>query len=150
MESQGYTISIEIAAKPDDVFDRINEVPKWFKGKGFEGSSTKLNDEFVFRYGGGDDAHYSKQKLVEFIPGKKVVWLITDSKINWIENNKEEWTNTKVVFELSGKGDKTMLQFTHDGLVPALNCYSNTVLGWDIIIKDWLFNYIMANNSFPA
>ncbi|BAU55322.1 SRPBCC family protein [Mucilaginibacter gotjawali] len=147
MNDRSYTATIEVARAPQDVFNCINAVPKWFKDKGFEGSSTKLNDEFIFCYGDGDHAHYSKQKLVEFIPGKKVVWLITDSKINWIEKNKEEWNNTKVVFELSTKGDKTILHFTHEGLVPELNCYSNTVLGWNMIIKDWLFNFITNGKS---
>lgn len=142
MQNRSYSTSIEVTADPADVFDCVNAVPKWFKNKGFEGSSTKLNDEFIFRYGDGDHAHYSKQRLVEFIPAKKVVWLVTDSKINWIPNDMEEWTNTKIVFELNIKGDKTVLHFTHEGLVPALKCYADTVLGWNIIIKDWLFNFI--------
>jgi hypothetical protein len=142
MQNQSYGTSIEVAADPADVFDHINNVPKWFKNKGFEGNSTKLNDEFIFCYGDREHAHYSKQKLVEFLPGKKVVWLVTDSKINWIENNKEEWTNTKIVFEISTEGDKTLLHFTHEGLLPELECYADCEQGWNIIIKEWLFNFI--------
>ena|ERR1700733_7691245 len=147
MKSQSYSTSIEVAADPAYVFNCINDVPKWFKDKGFEGRSTKLNDEFIFCYGEGDDAHYSKQKLVEFIPGKRVVWLVTDSKINWIENNKEEWTNTKMVFEISTKGDKTVVHFIHEGLVPELKCYSDCEQGWNMIIKEWLFNFIANANQ---
>ncbi|WP_426667379.1 SRPBCC family protein [Mucilaginibacter sp. McL0603] len=104
--------------------------------------STKFNDEFIFCYGDGGNAHYSKQKLIEFIPSKKVVWLVTDSKINWIKNNKEEWTNTQMIFEISTKGDKTILHFTHEGLVPELECYSDCKQGWNMIIKEWLYNFI--------
>jgi len=147
MKSQSYNASIEVAASPADVSNCINDVPKWFAGKGFEGSSTKLNDEFIFRYGDGQHAHYSKHKLVELIPGKKVVWLVTDSKINWIENNKEEWTNTNIIFELSTKGDKTMLHFTHEGLVPELECYPEVERGWNMIIKEWLFNFITSGKT---
>jgi hypothetical protein len=147
MKDQSYSISIEVTGDPAGVFDCINDVPNWFKAKGFEGNSTKLNDEFVFRYGDGDHAHYSKHKLVEFIPGKRVVWLVIDSKIDWIENNKEEWTNTKMIFEISPKGDKTVLHFTHEGLVPELECYSDCELGWNMIIKEWLFNFITNGKS---
>lgn len=142
MKNSNYSTSIEVTAEPADVFNYINDVPGWFKDKGFAGTSTKLNDEFIFRYGSGDDAHHSKQKLVEVIHGKKVVWLVTDSRINWIEKNKEEWTNTKMVFEISAKAGKTVVSFTHEGLVPELGCYPDCVQGWDIIIKGWLFNFI--------
>ena len=144
LKDQSYTATIEVAVSPQDVFTHINNVSKWWT-EHIEGHSTKLNDEFIFCYGNGDHAHYSKQKLVEVVPGKKVVWLVTESKINWIKNNKEEWTNTKIVFELSTKGDKTIMHFTHEGLVPELECYPNCVKGWNIIIKEWLYNFITGD-----
>ena len=143
MQNKSYTASIELAQSPTEVFNRMNDVSKWWS-KEFTGNSTKLNDEFVIRF---RDVHYSKQKLIEVIPDKKVVWLVTDSKITWIENNKEEWTNTNMVFEISTKGDKTILQFTHEGLVPTEECYEKCEQGWNMIIKDWLFNFIATGKT---
>lgn len=138
MKNQSYTATIEVANSPKDVFNHIKDVSKWWS-KDFEGSSTKLNDEFVICHPG---RHYSKQKLIEVIPDKKMVWLVTDSKLNWIEKDKYEWTNTKMIFEIATEGDKSVLHFTHEGLVPEKECYAMCQQGWSLVIKDWLFNYI--------
>jgi hypothetical protein len=84
VENKNYTATIEVAKSPKDVFNHINDVSKWWS-KDYEGSSTKLNDDFIIHH---IDRHYSKQKLVEVIPNKKVVWLVTDSKLTWLEKDK--------------------------------------------------------------
>jgi hypothetical protein len=154
MENKNYTATIEVAKSPKDVFNHVNDVSNWWaKDAGealsgqkteFEGQSTKLNDEFIVRSG---DRHYSKQKLIEIIPGKKVVWLVAESKLNWLKKNKDEWTNTKMVFEITPKGDKTVLHFTHEGLIPEHECYSNCSKGWDMFIKERLYNF-MTDTKF--
>ncbi len=138
MRNKSYTATIEVSKSLKEVFDRISEVPEWWS-KDFEGSSAKLNDEFIISHG---DLHYSKQKLVEVVPGKKVVWLVTDSKLNWLERDKTEWTNTRMVFDLKTEGDFTVVDFMHEGLYPEQECYSRCSQGWDLVIKDRLFNYI--------
>ena len=145
MENQGYTTSIEVSKSGREVFNHINEVSKWWvrevvgASTEFEGKSSKLNDEFILRHG---DNHYSKHQLTEVIPGKKVVWLVTDSRLNWIKGNKQEWTGTKMIFEIIPKEEKTTLIFTHEGLVPQLECYVHCVHFWERIIKEWLFNFM--------
>lgn len=42
MTNQSYNTNIEVTVDPTDVFDRINDVPKWFKNKGFEGPQHKI------------------------------------------------------------------------------------------------------------
>lgn len=142
-DSKSYTVTIELASSPEDVFNHIKDVSKWWS-KDFEGSSANLNDEFVICH---PDRHFSKQKLIEVIPGKKVVWLVTDSNLTWLEKDKHEWTNTKMVFELTTKGDKTVLHFTHEGLVPQKECYAKCQQGWNMVIKDRLFNFITAGKA---
>jgi hypothetical protein len=136
MKNNSYTATLEVAQSPREVFNAINNVTNWWS-KDFEGS-TKLNDEFIINH---PNQHYSKQKLVEVIPNKKIVWLVTESKLYWLKN-KEEWTNTKMIFEISTKGNKTVLHFTHEGLVPEQECYAMCEKGWDIVIKDWLLHLI--------
>ena len=71
--------------------------------------TEQLNDEFTYRY---KEFHFSKQRIVEMIPDQKVVWLVTESKINYAED-KREWTDTKISFEISEHDNKTQLRFTH-------------------------------------
>jgi len=145
MKKENYTAAIEVAQPPDHVFNCIKEVPKWWT-RDFHGSNDELNDEFIIEHPG---EHYSKQKLVETIPGKKIVWLVIESTLPWLQNDKHEWTNTKMIFEISpeGKGDKTLLHFTHEGLTPEKECYPRVSHGWDTVINWWLLDYITTGKT---
>ncbi len=136
---ESFNTTIEVTKSPDYVFSCLREVPKWWS-KDFEGSSAKLNDEFVIHHPG---AHYSKQRLVEVIPGKRIVWLVTESTLSWLQNDRHEWIGTKMIFEIKADGAKTLLHFTHEGLVPDKECYIRCEQGWTMIITERLFNYIM-------
>jgi hypothetical protein len=96
MKNKDYNLSIYVNATPQEAFKSINSVSKWWT-ENLEGHSKELDDEFTVRF---DDVHVSTQKLIEVIPDKKVVWLVTDSKLNFVKN-KQEWTNTKICFEIS-------------------------------------------------
>ena len=47
-----------------------------------------------------------------------------------------------MIFEISNTGDKAVLKFTHEGLVPEMECYAMCEKGWTMIIEDWLFHFI--------
>lgn len=147
MKAKHYTAAIEFEKSPGDVFQYLTDVSKWWGGKDFEGQCKQLHDEFIINHPG---AHYSKQKLTEVVPVERIVWLVTESKLNWLETNKGEWTNTRMVFELLDKGNKTRLLFTHEGLVPAMECYERCSQGWETVIKDWLFTFITTGKPHFA
>jgi hypothetical protein len=144
MEKQNYTTTITVSKTPEEVFNSINSVSNWWS-KDFKGKSTKLNDEFIICH---PDRHYSKHKLIEAISNKKVVWHVTDGKLSWLKKDKYEWTYTKIIFELTTEGDKTLLQFTHEGLVPGKECYAMCEQGWNMVIKERLFNFITIGKAY--
>ncbi len=141
MNHKSYTATIEVTVSPRDVFNSIKEVLKWWS-KDFEGSSIKLNDEFIIHHPG---SHYSKQKLIEVVPGKKMVWLVTESELDWLKKDKHEWTNTKMIFEITTKENTSILHFIHEGLVPEKECYTRCEQGWDMVIKNRMFNFIITS-----
>lgn len=144
MKKQDYNVSITVNATAQEAFKSINSVTKWWT-EHLEGNSQKLNDEFTVRFG---DVHVSTQKLVEVIPDKKVVWLVTKSKLNFVEN-KHEWTDTKIIFEISNKDNKTKVDFTHVGLVPVVQCYDGCSGAWGEYIKGSLFKLITEGKGTP-
>src|SRR5512143_1008321 len=107
MTTQNYTTTFTVDQTPEEVFDAINNVRGWWSGE-IEGDTDKLGAEFTYRY---QDVHRSTHKITELVPGKKVVWHTTDSRINFVQD-KNEWNGTDVVFEITKKGDKTELRFT--------------------------------------
>lgn len=136
MNNKSFTLNIKVNKSPHEVFNCIKNVSKWWGGNDLKGSI----DEFTITHSG---AHYSKQKLIEIIHDKKIVWHITEATLYWLQKNKHEWANTKLIFEIIPKGNKTKLRFTHEGLVPQLECYSRCAdEGWAVVIKDYLFNFI--------
>jgi Activator of Hsp90 ATPase homolog 1-like protein len=142
MATSNFTTTILVDQTPKEVFNAVNNVSGWWQGE-VEGSTDKLNDEFTYRM---KEFHFSKQKLVEVIPDKKVVWLITESKLNFLKD-KSEWTGTKISFEISKEGNKTQLRFTHQGLVPEIECYGDCSNAWGQLIEQSLFSLITTGKG---
>jgi hypothetical protein len=141
MKNKNFSTTFIVDQTPEEVFNAVRNVRGWWSGyysEEIKGDTEELNDEFSFRAGG---AHYSRQKLIEVIPNKKVVWLITDSKLDFLEK-KDEWTGTKVIFDISRKGNKIQLVFTHEGLIPEIECYNSCAPAWSQYLQNKLLPLI--------
>lgn len=147
MSNSHFTISFLTDQTPQQLFHAILQVRQWWSGyysEQFEGESNRLDDVFSFR--AGDGAHYSRQQLTEFIPNRKVVWLVTESYLSFMEK-RDEWTGTKLRFDISEEGGKTKLSFTHEGLTPVLTCYSSCAPAWTNYLQNKLFPLISSNKN---
>jgi len=142
MSGQNYTTAFKVDRAPEEVFDAINNVRGWWTGA-IEGSTDELGAEFTYQY---ENLHRSKQKITELVPGKKVVWHVTEAEINFVED-KSEWKGTDIVFDIAEKDGKTEVRFTHVGLVPQIECYDICSDAWGYYIKGSLREFISNDKA---
>jgi hypothetical protein len=159
MQNQDFTTTILVDQTPTEVFNAITNVRGWWSEE-IEGGTDKLNDEFNYHF---EDIHRCRIKIIELIPDQKVVWRVLDNYFkpgifekdshqptgDGFTNDKAEWKDTKISFEISKKGNKTQLRFTHIGLVPDYECFEVCVSGWTHYIRESLFQLITTGKGQP-
>lgn len=144
MNTQSFSTTILVDQSPEQVFNAITNVRGWWSEE-IEGETAKINDQFHYHF---KDVHNCTIKLIEVVPAEKMVWHVLENKFSFT-NDETEWTNTKMVFEINKKDDKTQLQFTHEGLTPDYECYEICNEAWGNYINNSLRNLIVFGKGNP-
>ena len=144
MTNPNFDLRLSVDQSPEEAFNAVNNVRDWWSQE-IEGSTDKLGESFTYRY---RDAHRCTLKLVELVPNKRVVWLVVDNYFNFTED-ESEWKGTKVIFDISRKGDKTEIHFTHEGLVPEYECFNVCSNAWGTYINGNLRSLIATGKGHP-
>lgn len=126
------------------VYKAINNVRGWWSEE-IEGDTDILEAEFLYRY---KDVHHCKIKVIELLPARKVVWFVLDNYFSFTDD-KTEWKNTRVIFDISQKDDKTQLSVTHLGLVPEYECFNVCQDAWTTYIQKSLCGLIETGKGNP-
>lgn len=142
--TQSFSTAFLVDRSPEEAFAAINDVRGWWSGQ-IEGATDELGAEFTYRY---RDVHYSKQRITEFIPNKKVVWRVFDAYLSFTED-PGEWTGTEVSFEVGAEGGQTQVSFSHVGLVPAFECFDKCSNAWSFYVNDSLRRLITTGRGEP-
>ncbi len=87
-------------------------------------------------------------KLIKVIPDQKVVWLVLDNYFKFTQN-KSEWKDTKIIFDISANDNKTEVRFTHLGLVPEYECFEICRDAWTNYIQNSLRSLITTGKGQP-
>jgi hypothetical protein len=145
MSTQNFTITILVDQSPEDVFNAIINVPGWWSGE-IKGITDAPGAEFAYTVPG---IHFSRQKITEFIPGKKIVWNVVDATLSFVKDTSE-WKGTNISFDIEPKEGKTEVRFTHVGLAPAYECYKDCSNAWGLLINGNLKNLIATGEHQPS
>ena len=142
MEKKNFHSTITVDAPASEAIKKISNIPEWW-GITFTGSSEKQNDKFTVKMSGDSFFNFT---VIELIPSKRVVWLVTDCNMPWY-SDKKEWTNTKLIFDITENNGVTELKFTHEGLTPEVECYKDCESGWTHWIKTSLLSYFTTGKG---
>ncbi|HMG09178.1 MAG TPA: hypothetical protein VK609_11745 [Mucilaginibacter sp.] len=144
MKTSDFTTTFLVDQTPQEAINAIKNIRGWWS-EGVEGSTDKLNDEFIYHY---KDIHYCKMQLIELVQDQRVVWLTLDNYFKFTKD-KSEWIGTKLVFDISRKDNQTAIRFTHEGLVPQYECYEICREAWTNYIQNSLRNLITTGKGEP-
>jgi uncharacterized protein YndB with AHSA1/START domain len=144
MDFQDFSATFTVDQTPEEVFTAINDVRAWWSGD-IEGNTDTVGDVWTYRY---QDIHYSKQKITEFVLGKRVAWHVLDGYLAFTED-KTEWTGTDIAFDITQQDGKTEVRFTHRGLTPKFECFENCSNAWSFYISGSLRELITSGQGQP-
>ena len=139
-----FTTTIAVDQSADEVFDAVNNVRGWWSEE-ISGVTDKVEEVFDYHY---EDVHRCRIKITELIPGIKVSWLILHNYFKFTKDS-EEWTGTRIVFDISRENGKTQLRMTHFGLVPEYECFTICRDAWTTYIQKSLYNLITTGKGQP-
>jgi hypothetical protein len=144
MDKKDFTATIFVDQDRTIAFNAIKNFHAWWSEE-IKGHTDQLNEVFFYHY---KDIHLCKIKLIEIVPDKKLVYQVLDNQFNFIKD-KTEWVDTKLIFEITDDGNKTKIQFIHEGLVPEYECYPICFDSWTSYIKKSLYHLITTGKGEP-
>jgi hypothetical protein len=139
-----FTATFSVNQTPKEAFDAIANVRGWWS-ENITGRTDKVGEEWTYRY---QDLHRCTLQVTEVIPNKKIAWRVLDNYFSFTKD-KREWKGTTLVFELSRKGDKTEVHFSHEGLTPEYECFGVCSNAWGTYINGSLKRLITTGKGSP-
>lgn len=144
MNDRSFTTSFTVDQTPEAAFAAINDVRGWWS-QDIEGPTDRPGEAFDYRY---HDIHRCRIRVTELVPGRKVAWHVLQNHFSFTDD-ETEWTDTRIVFDIARKGDRTEIRFTHHGLVPEYECYDACSDGWSTYVNGSLRSLIATGQGRP-
>ena len=127
----------------EQAFAAILDVPSWW-GE-IDGTADELGAEWTYRV---RDMHYNRIRVAELVHPIRVAWHIEESFLAFVED-KEEWTDTTLTFDVTEEDGHTRVRFTHLGLRPNFECFDVCSNAWTEYIHGSLRSRITSGSGRP-
>jgi len=148
MNDQSFTTTLSVGATPDQAFEAINDVRGWWS-QDVDGRTDTVGAEFAYRGNlDGRNVHRAQIRVTELVPGERVEWHVLDNWMAFIDD-QSEWTDTRIVFEISPTAGGSEIRFSHLGLTTAYECYDACFSAWTFFLQDSLRALINAGHGDP-
>jgi hypothetical protein len=138
------TYTFTVRQSPAEAFAAICDPRAWWSGQ-VEGRTDELGADWSYEV---PDLHFSAFRITELVPDRSVAWLVTQARLTFTED-EEEWTVTTVRFDVSATHAGTRVRFTHEGLVPGVECYDVCRVAWGEYITGSLRSLIETGAGRP-
>ena len=138
-----YTASIMASASKEEAYIAITEhMSDWWTS--MSGKFLSIGDQAKTDFGG--KSYWSFEATTLDKPERIELTCHDANHIHegLSDNIRTEWLGTKLIFEIAEEDRKTRIEFTHEGLVPELECFEVCKAGWDHFFLESLKSYLEA------
>ena len=139
-----FTTELTVDRTPEEVFAAVTDVRAWFS-ESITGSATAVGAEFSFI---DKSIPTSRIRVTELVPGRRIAWHVEDAYIAFIDQH-DEWTDTRMTFDITPGAGGTTLRFTHHGLTPESACYRDCSRGWTSCVNTSLHALLTTGVGKP-
>jgi len=144
-----YTCTFTMQAPPARVYAALT-TPDGLRGWWTEDCDVgaAVGDSATFRFG----KTHKTFRIETLTPERMICWRCTEQyhHLPGILKKTDEWVGTRLRFALEPEGEGgTRLSFTHEGLVPTMECYAICQGGWDHFLKTSLKNFVERGKGEP-
>ena len=145
MSGRSYSTEILISAKPESVYNAITkDIDKWWTE--LSNQALQVGDQLIVRF---EKTTSWVMTVSEAFPNRSLVWKVAEANHD-LEGitKKDEWKGTTIKWEIVENETGSKVTLTHEGLVPALECYEICEAGWGYFLGS-LKNYLETGKGYP-
>jgi len=145
-----YQRSIRVLATPAAAYAALTcGFSDWWTDTG-DDAFRKVGDRVRFGFAPLESYWVFEARALE--PESRVVLECVESNqilLDHPEASRREWLGSQIIWTIERDGESTAIEFTHQGLTPALVCYPDCEAGWDLFFTQSLKAFLDGGEGTP-